>query len=168
MSSVDSWSRFSPTHWSASSEALASSSSSPGCDVMPSTPTVSSGRLGRSPNPRSRGGVDVQRLAIARVRLGRPQPGVHMRPKLAGELMIEVGCWMTAIAVESSTQGRFVKSTVTLTVWALVPGSGWRTKVTVLVSASDPGGDSVAVTEPTMLEFGWASWYLTATNKSHE
>ena len=91
-----------------------------------------------------------------------------MRPKLAGELMIEVGCWMTAIAVESSTQGRFVKSTLKLTVWALVPGSGWRTKVTVLVSASDPGGDSVAVTEPTMLEFGWASWYLTATKKSHE
>ena len=77
-----------------------------------------------------------------------------MRPKLTGELMIEVGCWMTAIAVESSIQGRFVKSTLKLTVWALVPVSGWRAKVTVLDSASDPGGDSVAVTEPTMLEFG--------------
>jgi hypothetical protein len=91
-----------------------------------------------------------------------------MRPKLTGELMIGVGCWMTAIAVESSTQGRFVKSTLTLTVWAPVPGSGWRAKVTVLDSAADPEGDSVAVTEPTMLEFSSASWYLTATKKPHE
>jgi hypothetical protein len=32
------------------------------------------------------------------------------------ELLIEFGCWMTATAVESSRQGRFVKRTLTVTV----------------------------------------------------
>jgi hypothetical protein len=71
-----------------------------------------------------------------------------------GELLIEFGCWMTAIAEELSTQGGFVKRTPTVTVWVVVPGSGWRAKVTVLDSTVDPGGDSVALTEPAMLELG--------------